>query len=69
MHCKQFLNMQKDQQDLFISKLNHAVTHNDILFAAGKKLIEKAEEAGVFEDVKFGAEEVFKRVTEPTTQY
>jgi hypothetical protein len=68
MHCKQFLKMDKDQQDLFISKLNHAVTHNDILFACGSRLIEKAEEAGVFEDVKFG-KEVFNKVTEPTISY
>lgn len=59
MHCDMFNKLSEEEQNIFISKLNHAVKSNEILFLAAKRLIRTAEESGVFDDVKIGKEEVY----------
>ena len=59
MHCDLFLNLDKEEQDVFITKLNHVVKSNDIMFLAAKRMIKTAENNGILEDVKIGTEEVY----------
>jgi hypothetical protein len=51
MNCENFQQLSTQEKIEFIGKLNHAAMSNDHLFTACTKIIEVAEENGVFEGV------------------
>jgi hypothetical protein len=60
---QQFLKAEDQERNLFISKLMHIMQSNDHFFSEVAYLVRVAEITGMFNNVKFGAEEVYKQQT------
>lgn len=57
---EQFINADTDERNIFISKLIHAISNNDCAFRDAKFIVWSAEITGMFNNVKFGADAVYK---------
>ena len=54
MNCKSFLALAPQEQNEFIGKLVHLARTREQGFMAARMLVEAAEVAGVYKEVKFG---------------
>jgi hypothetical protein len=52
--CESFKQLDKEDQDLYITMLAHAVKNDEVSFVYGKKIIEIAQQKGQFNRVLFG---------------
>jgi hypothetical protein len=56
MTREQFLNLSADEQNVFLSKLHHAIRNDEDSFNDAFFIVKVAEITGVFRNVKFGNE-------------
>lgn len=63
MICKSYLELTEFEQSLYLAKVIHSVTNNDELFKLGKDVIELGLLKGLFNNVKFGNEEIAQSET------
>ena len=54
MNCKNFLALDNQEQAQYMAELIHACQSSDILFEAGKVIIEHGKEFGLFDKVTIG---------------
>lgn len=60
---QEFIQAEEAEQQLFISKLLHAIRRSDIFFNAADSIIQAASAVGVYDNIKFGVEEVYGEET------
>lgn len=70
MNCKSFQSLSEQEKQEFIGKLAHLARTKETGFMAAKMMIEAAEVAGVFKNVKFGHAAVYQpQALEPEVHY
>lgn len=52
MICKKYSDLSPFEKILYIGKLTHACMNDDSFYEMGDKIINKAQQEGVFENVK-----------------
>jgi len=59
MHCNKYKSLTKEERDLLTAKLLHAISADDTFFIMAQRMVHRATEGGLYDNVKFG-EEVYQ---------